>query len=279
MTHRRLKIPLALVSLACAAACRPAPKGPLRPSYDIHALVSRELLREANRGREMLGADGRFSLPTRVRRVWIDVGAHLLETTRHELAKSRDLVLIAIEPLAECWRAWPDDERLIAMPVAIDLQRGMLDFHVNADDATSSLAESREGTEYDKLTRTVEVRKVPVLRLEDVLERIPLRLDVDYLKTDVQGFDFQVLQSAGEQLRRVRRVKVEVINAAIYKGPGAARPGLEQEVVDYMRGLGFRFERDSGTRPGRPWVDKDFVNPARVSLLSRARDLLRTVPR
>ena len=273
----RLALPLVLLA-AAGARCRPAVEGPLRPSHDVHALVSRELLREANRGREILGADGRFSLPKRAKRVWVDVGAHLLETTQPELEKSRDLALIAIEPLAERWRAWPSDERLIALPVAIDLERGMLDFHVNADDNTSSLAESLEETPYDRLTRTVEVRKVPVLRLEDILERIPLRVDVDYLKTDVQGFDLRVLQSAGQQLRRVRRVKAEVINAAIYKGAGAARPGLEQEVVDYMRSLGFRFERDSGTRPGRPWVDKDFVNPARVSLLSRAKGLFRTLP-
>ena len=78
-----------------------------------------------------------------------------------------------------------------------------MDFHVNAADVTSSLAAGKPGSSAALLTRTVEVRKVPVLRLEDVLAALPDSVDIAYLKTDVQGVDLQVLQSAGERLRRV----------------------------------------------------------------------------
>ena len=36
---------------------------------------------QANQGRRVFADDGTFAFPPRVRRVWIDVGAHLLQTT------------------------------------------------------------------------------------------------------------------------------------------------------------------------------------------------------
>jgi FkbM family methyltransferase len=241
-----------------AAACSAPPPAAKRPSFDIQPIVSEDLLRRANHGRTILDADGRFVLPPRVQRVWIDVGAHLLETTKEELERSSDLALIAIEPLEECWKTWPDKTRLLALPVAVSTERGWLDFHVNASNATSSLLKSVEGNMVEAMTKTVEVRKVPVLRLQDVLERIP-DVGVQYLKTDVQGHDLQVLKSAGDQLRRVETVRVEVINAAIYEGSGEWRPGTETEFVTYMASQGFDFKGDISVREGRRWLDKRFV--------------------
>lgn len=253
----RLVLPVAAASLL--AAC-----GPARPSFDIRQIASEDLLRRANHGRSILGADGRFAVPDRVRRVWIDVGAHELETTKDELQGHSDMALIAIEPQEECWSIWPDKARLFALPVAISTERGWMDFHVNSSNATSSLLETVQGNMVDALTKTVETRKVPVLRLQDVLERIPLDVDVEYLKTDVQGHDLQVLKSAGEQIRRVGRVKVEVINAPIYGGTGERRPGTEKEFVEYLSGHGFDFERDTEVRGDRLWLDKWFVNRERT---------------
>jgi len=149
--------------------------------------------------------------------------------------------------------------RLVALPVAIDLERGWRDFHVNANDSTSSLAASVEGNPYQDLTRTVEVRPVPVLRLQDVLERIPPQVEVEYVKTDVQGLDLQVLKSAGQALRRVDRVKAEVIAGSIYQATGDSRPGTEAEFVAYMEQMGFGFVGDSDVQPERLWMDKTFV--------------------
>jgi FkbM family methyltransferase len=250
----RRVLPFAVASLVVSSC------GPARPSFDIRQIASEDLLRRANHGRSILDAEGRLAVPDRVRRVWIDVGAHELETTKDELLGNRDMALIAIEPLEECWKTWPDKARLFALPVAISTERGWMDFHVNAGNATSSLLETVQGNMVPELTKTVETRKVPVLRLQDVLERIPLDMDIEYLKTDVQGHDLQVLKSAGEEIRRVRRVKVEVINAPIYGGTGERRPGTEEEFVDYLAGHGFDFERDTAVRRDRVWLDKWFVN-------------------
>ena len=268
---------------ACAllllAACgRSGPEGaPARPTYDVHQTASAELLRQANRGRTIEGPDGLYVLPKSVRRAWIDVGAHLMEQTRAELRRHEDVAVVAIEPLEECWKAWDDNPRLIALPVAISTERGFLDFQVNAEDSTSSLLKSVEGNSVSELTRTVQVRKVPVLRLQDVLERIPPGVDVEFLKTDVQGHDLQVLKSAGEQIRRVERVQAEIINEAIYAGAGEWRPGTESEFVSYMEGKGFRFEGDSNVRSKREWLDKHFVNSARSGWIFRTRKRFRSL--
>lgn len=225
--------------------------------------VAPELLRTANHGRDLVRPDGRFAFPGQVTRVWVDVGAHLLETTGDALKSEANLGLVAVEPQAQCWLKWPDSPRLAALPVALFLVRGTMDFHVNADDQTSSLAPSvseKQAKALDKSMKTVEVRKVPVLRLEDVLAAVPEDLEIEYLKTDVQGVDLQVIQSAGEQLRRVRRVRVEVINAPYYAHLGGHKPMPEQEMVAYMRSMGFRFVGDHDVQRDRTWLDKDFVN-------------------
>jgi FkbM family methyltransferase len=264
-----MRITLRLLAVAvCLGACART-EAPPPPSFDIESIASPDLLRKANHGRDVLGEDGRFVLPARVRRVWIDVGAHLLETTRQAVEAEHDLALVAIEPLEECWTTWPDKVRLIALPVAISTERGFMDFHVNVSNATSSLLKSVEGNMVNDLTKTLQTRKVPVLRLEDVLERIPSDVDVEYVKTDVQGHDLQVLKSAGTQLRRVGSVRSEIINVAIYEGTGDWRPGTEAEFVAYMESQGFGFEKDSSIRHGRAWLDKSFVNRNPVALTNR----------
>ena len=257
---RTLLLRAALAATLAGAACQPRGAVPPAPAFDIASVVPDDLLRRANHGRRIVGDDGRFVLPPRVRRVWIDVGAHELETTRDALERESDLALVAVEPLERRWTQWPDRARLIALPVALSTERGWLDFHVNASDATSSLLPTTEGNAAGDLTRTVETRKVPVLRLGDVLERIPDGLDVEYLKTDVQGHDLQVLRSAGDHIRRVGRIRVEVINTPIYEGSGDWKPGTEEEFVRYLAGHGFEFERDSAIRGDRLWLDKSFVN-------------------
>ncbi len=235
---------------------------PSSPTASFEDLVPTELFKEANRGREVLRADGMFAFPKEVKRVWVDVGAHHLETTRDLVEENADVAIVAIEPLSECWEYWPASERVIGVPVAIFLERGRRDFHVNKVDATSSLGASIMGSRFDGIIKTVEVRSVPVLRLEDVLSRIPPELEISYVKSDVQGFDLQVLEPAGEQLRRVRKLRAEVINIALYDGVDSERPAGEEEMSAYLQKMGFQFLRDQDVAPDRRWLDKEYVNTA-----------------
>ncbi len=239
-------------------------------------VLTSELLDEANKGRGVLDPNGSFVIPRGIGRVWVDVGAHDLETTRHALLRLDDVLLIAIEPLAEHWRKWPEHPNLIALPVAISGERGWLDFNVAASDASSSLLKSASDSGYEEHLRTVEVRKVPVVRLDDVLERVPARLEIEYVKTDVQGLDLEVLRSAGEQLRRVTFVRAEVIRHRLYEEEDNRRPATEAEFLTYMSGMGFNFLSDWDVEPGRRWLDKQFVNE-RDGRWDRARRWVRSL--
>jgi hypothetical protein len=72
------------------------------------------------------------------------------------------------------------------------------------------------------------------------------------------SFDIRQIASP-DQLRRVRSVRAEVINAAVYEGKDDWRPRTEAEFVAYMESQGFAFEKDTSVTGNRDWLDKSFV--------------------
>jgi len=246
--------------LIASLACDGSSNQPVRFDPSLDQLVTSEQWKASNSGRNVFREDGFFAIPEGVERVWIDLGAYKLTVTGEALSRNDDLAIIAIEPMFEHWETWPKNPRLIGVPAAISLERGMLEFNANEADGTNSLLETKPGTRFaDNVMRTVEVRSVPSVRLEDVLERIPRDLPIDFLKTDIQGMDLQALKSAGAQLQRVKRVQTEIINSALYEKSGPESMSTEQEFLDYMKSMGFSLVGESPT-PNREWLDAFYAN-------------------
>ena len=153
---------------------------------------------------------------------------------------------------------------MIGIPVAVYLEPGVMDFHVNALDDTSSLLESTGDDRTGSLTKTVEVRKVPVIRLEEVLNAVPADIAIAYVKTDVQGVDLQVLQSAGESLRRAERVRAEVTNLETYKKLDGKGMATENEMKAHLQKMGFELIAEDGVQKDRGWLDQIYVNHERA---------------
>ena len=242
---------------------------PLTPSGPLRSAVSDDLWKAANRGRVPFGADGSFAFPSTVERVVVDVGAYKLRRTRHFLREDPGVGIVAVEPLSEPWAEWPKSRRVIGVPAAVSLSRGELEFNVNEKDVTSSLLDTTDGSLLS--TETVEVRRVPGVRLEDVLERIPSELPIIFLKTDVQGMDLAVLMSAGEQLRRVREVHSEIINDPSYEPDGLGSMSSEEEFTDYMASMGFSVAKEIPA-PERWIVDVFYQNDSWVEASSESPD-------
>ena len=221
-----------LFLLACESCTH---KGDSPPTLDT--LVPDELWQAANHGRIPLREDGFFAFPSRAERVFVDVGAYKLKESRPSLRKSPKNAVLAVEPMRETWDLWPDNRRLVGVPVAVSLEPGTIEFNVNAKDVTSSVLDTAEGGRLS--SDTIEVRRVPSVRLEDLLRRIPPHLDIFFLKTDTQGLDLAVLMSAGNELRRVRRVSAEIVFDPSYEGRGPGEMSTEEEFDAYMRGKGF----------------------------------------
>lgn len=206
------------------------------------------LLFRANRGRTIFDGSGQLSFPPEVRRVWIDVGAHELESPLAALLSRPDLGVIAIEPLWEKWATWPNVPNLITIPFAIYSKEGSMTFHVNAYQATSSLLPSAADSRFDVATRTVEERPVTVIRLDRIMSRIPTGTCIEFLKTDVQGVDLQVLQSAGAEIKRVKVIRTEVSIRPMYEKQGESM-STREEFETYLAELGFHELGVSGDRP------------------------------
>lgn len=246
-----------LLMLLAFAGCQTVPEE--RFDATLTEIVPEKLWRDSNSGRVPLGSDGYFEFPEAVTRVVVDVGAYKLRRTRKYLRTRSDTAIVAIEPMSDPWAAWTDDPRVVGVPVAVSLERGVLDFNVNKADVTSSLLPTVPGNLFEAATRTVEVRQVPAVRLEDILERIPPSLPIEFLKTDVQGMDLAVLMSAGRQLERVQSVQTEIMIQGSYAGEGPGEMATEAEFHEFMGGMGFSIVVESPA-PERYFVDVLYQN-------------------
>ncbi|MBF2025547.1 MAG: FkbM family methyltransferase [Oscillatoriales cyanobacterium C42_A2020_001] len=169
----------------------------------------------------------------------VDVGAHDGRLFAVPQAQDINNAVYAIEPipeLAEQLRA----HRLSNLHVfccAMGDEEGNRTFHVNQNDATSSLliAHCNESWQaYADRLQEVRSLQVPVVRLDSFLDQQSLA-EVDLLKIDAQGYDLQVLQGAGDAIHRIKRIIVEVQLTPLYQGSAS-----KEEIVAYLVDRGFR---------------------------------------
>jgi hypothetical protein len=194
----------------------------------------------------------------------IEVGASDRNTADVELLpRWSDAFLVTAEPLldkvsralgrrAPASRAIDGYEPLgqhhargIVLPIAVgptrDPKGEPQTFHVGRVAGCSSLANVSKGPAHGKFgawcQNTVENRHVWTLPLKALLGRMPARARVALLKIDAQGYDLNVVASAGDQVDRIDYVAMEVVSddcAALYDGQPKCT-----EVVETMIGHGF----------------------------------------
>lgn len=97
----------------------------------------------------------------------------------------------------------------------------------------------------DLCAETKERRKVPCVGLQEVITDWLGSREIDLLKIDAQGFDLQVVRSAGVAIRRVKTIVLEVQNddvAKLYQDQATC-----SEVITAVELLGFSAAADSRT--------------------------------
>jgi len=173
------------------------------------------------------------------KRVWIDVGAHLGEGTLDEALRDPNLLVYAFEPnWALARRIMARAANFVVLPMAVSDTDGFADFFINIADGTSSLARMEEsGIAHWKHSRFAVKSTVTVqtIRLDTFMALADLRT-IDYLKIDAEGVDLKVVKSAGDRLRDINKITLEVDIGPdrLYEGA----PG-HREVVDFMLQSGF----------------------------------------
>jgi len=172
--------------------------------------------------------------------IWLDVGAHEGEKTLAAARADPALFVYAFEPnLAVASRLMGLLANYIVLPLAVAEQNGSAAFHVNRYEGASSLlpfvpeglARWIRGGEL-AVTATVTV---PTMRLDTFLDGAGIRR-VHYLKIDAQGADLAVIRSAGERLKDIDRISLEVQTTPFELYRGASRKG---DVLAFLEARGF----------------------------------------
>jgi Methyltransferase FkbM domain len=88
---------------------------------------------------------------------------------------------------------------------------------------------------------------VQTIRLDTFMKFADLRY-IDYLKVDAEGADLRVVQSAGDRLKDIRKIKLEVDTAPARLYEGAPS---HDEVVTYMADRGFNLTHMEAQNDGR----------------------------
>jgi FkbM family methyltransferase len=122
----------------------------------------------------------------------------------------------------------------VVLPMAVAEENGSADFYVNSYDPSSSLLPlDPEAVSHwigGELLREEQRTIVPTVRLDTFMNRAGIS-KVAYLKVDAQGADLAVVRSAGERLKDIDKIILEVSVTPRQLYSGAPR---KEEVMRYM---------------------------------------------
>ena len=208
--------------VAAAAALRRA----------LHQVVLREDLEPFWRPRLELLRDADVD-------VVLDVGANTGQYARSLREKGWPGPMVSFEPLSS---AYADLEAAAAADPAWSVRRvalsdaaGDAEFQVAGNSASSSLLPMTElHSDAAPHSAVVATERVPVARLDDVIDEVAPDTRRAWLKLDVQGGELGVLRGAERTLDRVGVIDAELSLDTLYEG----QPDL-MEVVGWLREHGF----------------------------------------
>lgn len=150
----------------------------------------------------------------------IDIGAHIGEFSLAVRSISRGRIY-AFEPVPDSFAALKrniNDENFFPINSAISLKDGLATFHITESLVGSSLLPPVEGQTSKFLNKTGSI-EVKTLRLDCFIEQHKFS-SVSLLKTDAEGYDLRVLESAGKFLEPnfVQAVLVEMSFHLFHQG-------------------------------------------------------------
>ena len=170
----------------------------------------------------------------------IDVGANKGQFSLLAKALFPKVVIHAFEPLrAESerfLRLFRDDTDIILHKAALGEHTSTAAINLSGRRDSSSLLPITSRQE--KLfpgTGAIGTQTISVVRGDDILSGIDLPRPL-MVKLDVQGFELSALRGLRSTLERADYVYAEISFVELYLGQA-----LADEVIDFLRGLGFRF--------------------------------------
>ena len=172
--------------------------------------------------------------------IWIDVGAYLGTVTIPSAKENSALQVYAFEPnLKLAAQYWGTLQNFTVIPVAIAETDGFADFYINANTGASSLlplnpSGLRQWIGGEALKVESKVR-VPTMRLDTFMKWMGISR-VEYLKVDAQGADLSVVRSAGERIKDIQKITLEVAVTPVSLYEGAS---TRADVIEFFECKGF----------------------------------------
>lgn len=196
---------------------------------------------------------GRFDFAARscsTTNVMIDVGAHKeAETKNMEKDYVGGYTVLAFEPQLGFYSKLRDQGSCVfAIPAAVSSENGLMEMHISQNMHSSSLLKTNEkgmdtldhiddkGTSYKADVLSSRSYNVFTIALKEVIPRMGVARS-PYLKIDAQGYDLEVVKSAGDWIRVFDYIKLE---AKAQGTPGMYEGQPEPtEIEAYMKQHGF----------------------------------------
>jgi FkbM family methyltransferase len=199
----------------------------------------------------------------------LDVGANVGQYAKRLRALGYAGRIVSFEPLAEAHagllrRAAADPTWHVAQRMAIGERDGEVEIELAAEsDMSSILPQSALLRRISPTSAVIRRERVPIARLDRIAASFVAPGDEVFLKIDVQGYEPQVLEGAGDLLRTVRGIQLEMSLVPCYEGERGFR-----ETIDQLEVAGFElylllpgyFERKLARQLQ---VDGVFIRPPR----------------
>ena len=130
----------------------------------------------------------------------------------------------------------------VTLPFAVTDFDGYAQFHLNVLDGTSSLLpfdqHAKSTSEWRDFPDLVveKIIDVPTIRLDTFFDRMAIR-EVEFLKIDTQGNDLKVVQSAGDRIKDIAKItlEVDITPVSLYHGSSG-----KKETIAYMKSVGMK---------------------------------------
>lgn len=114
--------------------------------------------------------------------------------------------------------------------------------YTDMDPRTPRIFRSDEYKEAQKKPRhTMQI--VPVMPMKMLINAISPEIVIEHLHTDMQGYDFVAVKSAGHALTRIRSVQAEVYTGPSEYEMGNATNSLDNDWKPYMTSLGYKLDK------------------------------------
>ncbi|KAF4682612.1 hypothetical protein FOZ62_024853, partial [Perkinsus olseni] len=197
-----------------------------------------------------------IEIPSGAKSIIVDVGA-FNKTEFWERLLLGDVLVLGFEPMPSKFAQHPRHPNLILLPAAVGTVPGVRSIYIpeyeecatmlpGIPDAAVFSDQHQDFIRECSGGARVELQ-VPVVRLEDALQKLPEGIPIDLLKVDAQGMDLDVVLSAGRFLNSsvIKRLKLEVWNVApkdreLLPYPEAP---VKPEITAVLQSYGFSIER------------------------------------